>query len=127
VSQLSRLIRLIGGMGVGVELSTSSAAAFKTASSSFYLIFRDLHRSGLFANQLCLSMLENIRSQPLPVNDVASEEETVLAEQLKKTVFEDGHEIDLKVRLFQLARISIDNGKDLFPSKILKALNCAHC
>jgi hypothetical protein len=72
-------------------------------------------------------MLENIRSQPLPVNDVASEEETVLAEQLKKTVFEDGHEIDLKVRLFQLARISIDNGKDLFPSKILKALNCAHC
>ena len=97
IYQLSGIVRMIGGVGVGLEFSKSAA---------FYVIFREPGRTERFAEQLSTSLMENVRSQPLPDSDVAVEEGALIREQLEKTV----EEVDPSIIFFRLGRYCAEKG-----------------
>ena len=88
---------MIGGVGVGLEFSKSAA---------FYVIFREPGKTERFVEQLSTSLLENVRSQPLPDSDVAAEEGALIREQLEKSV----EEVDVSISVFQMGRFCAEKG-----------------
>ena len=88
---------MIGGVGVGLEFSKSAA---------FYVIFREPAKTERFSEQLSTSLLENVRSQPLPDSDVAAEEGALIREQLEKSV----EEVDASISVFQMGRFCAEKG-----------------
>ena len=92
IYQLSGIVRMIGGVGVGLEFSKSAAA--------FYVILREPSKTERFAEQLSTSLMENVRSQPLPDSDVGDEEGALIREQLQRSV--EG--VDAAISVFQMGR-----------------------
>lgn len=88
---------MIGGVGVGMEFSKSAA---------FYVIFREPGKTERFAEQLSTSLMENVRSQPIPDSDVAAEEGALIQEQLEKSL----EDVDATISVFQMGRFSAEKG-----------------
>ena len=106
VTQISRLLKLIGGQGIGIEL-ISNCPGSAASLNEIHILFRDRERSEAFAEQLSRVLLENVRSQDLPISQLTGEEEKILkAEMIKSSKsLPKEDEINGEIRHFQLGHI----------------------
>jgi len=84
-------------------------------SAAFYVIFREPGKTERFAEQLSTSLMENVRSQPLPDSDVAAEEGALIQEQLEKSL----EDVDATISVFQMGRFSAEKGNPYMNCSII--------
>ncbi len=101
MTQLSRASWLLGRQGLVLE--------FK-AGGSVKLLFGDGQRTEAFALQLSQVLLENVRSQPLPLSDSSVDEKRLEAELALVPELSPSNG-ELHVEHFQMARFSRGEGE----------------
>merc|ERR1719481_324876 len=116
ISRLNRLVGLVGGQGLGLELSAPSpqyvqpsfyrlpmsGAGYQSPGDStdcYYVILRDRDRTTRLTEQLVDKLQQAVRSAPIPVTWLTKEEENVLLAQVQRVC----PNTDLSISLFQLA------------------------
>eukprot|EP00092_Neocalanus_flemingeri_P010449 GFUD01011260.1.p1 GENE.GFUD01011260.1~~GFUD01011260.1.p1 ORF type:complete len:1434 (+),score=529.61 GFUD01011260.1:103-4404(+) len=124
VQKLSRLVGLVGGQGVGLELQSNSkpaqpsfyrlpgVAGYSSGYSGegtdcYYLVMGDRGRVDRMMDQLVERLQEAVRSTPIPVTRLSQDEEAVISAQVARV----SPEAEPRVELFQMARM-LEDGAD---------------
>jgi len=115
ITRLERLVGLVGGQGVGLEVGPEARQAAPPSfyrlpmaggvtspggGDCYYLVLRDQQRTSRLVHQLVDTLQQQVRATPIPVTWLAREEESLLAAQVRKTCPEAAG----RLVLFQLAR-----------------------
>jgi len=137
VQKLSRLVGLVGGQGVGLELQTSTKPVQPSfyrlpvvtgysgeGTDCYYLVMGDSGRVDKMMDQLVERLQEAVRSTPIPVTRLTQDEEAVISAQVARVC----PEAETRVELFQMCRMVEDGADDwervsiiLTPSHIVVA------
>jgi len=124
VQKLSRLVGLVGGQGVGMELQTNTKPVQPSfyrlpvvtgygggysgeGTDCFYLVMGDRGRVDSMMDQLVERLQEAVRSTPIPVTRLSQDEEAVISAQVARVC----PDAETRVELFQMARI-LEEGAD---------------
>jgi len=121
VTRLERLVGLVGGQGIGLELGPESKkevvqhsfyrlpmAASQSQPSGdggdcYYLLMRDRERTARMVQQLVDTLQQAVRATPIPVTWMTREEDSLLTGQVMKAC----PEAEGGLSLFQMARLRI--------------------
>jgi len=137
VQKLSRLVGLVGGQGVGLELQSNNKPAQPSfyrlpvvtgysgeGTDCYYLVMGDRGRVDKMMDQLVERLQEAVRSTPIPVTRLTQDEEAVISAQVARVC----PEAETRVELFQMSRMVEEGGDDwervsiiLTPSHIVVA------
>jgi len=120
VHKLSRLVGLVGGQGVGLELQSSNKPVQPSfyrlpvvtgytgeGTDCYYLIMGDKGRVDNMMDQLVERLQEAVRSTPIPVTRLTQDEEAVISAQVTRVC----PEAEARVELFAMCRM-IEVGAD---------------
>lgn len=117
VQKLSRLVGLVGGQGVGLELQSNNKPAQPSfyrlpvvtgytgeGTDCYYLIMGDKGRVDKMMDQLVEKLQEAVRSTPIPVTRLTQDEEAVISAQVSRVC----PEAEARVELFVMSRMLKD-------------------
>jgi len=120
VQKLSRLVGLVGGQGVGLELQASNKPVQPSfyrlpvvtgytgeGTDCYYLIMGDKGRVDSLMDQLVERLQEAVRSTPIPVTRLTQDEEAVISAQVARVC----PEAEARVELFVMSRM-VEVGAD---------------
>jgi len=121
VTRLERLVGLVGGQGIGLELgpepkkevvqhsfyrlpmAASQSQPNGDGGDCYYLLMRDRERTARMVQQLVDTLQQAVRATPIPVTWMTREEDSLLTGQVMKAC----PEAEGGLSLFQLARLRI--------------------
>jgi len=117
VQNLCRLIGLVGGQGVGLELQSISKPVQPSfyrlpmvtgysgeGSDCYYMIMGDKTRVDSMMDQLVEKLQESVRSTPIPITRLTQDEEAVISNQVARAC----PEADTRIELFQMANMIME-------------------
>jgi len=120
VQNLCRLIGLVGGQGVGLELQSNSKPVQPSfyrlsmvtgysgeGSDCYYMIMGDRTRVDSMMDQLVEKLQESVRSTPIPITRLTQDEEAVISNQVARAC----PEAETRIELFQMANMIME-GRD---------------
>merc|ERR1719494_1187320 len=120
VTRLERLVGLVGGQGIGLELgpepkevvqhsfyrlpiASSQSQSGGDGGDCYYLLMRDRERTARMVQQLVDTLQQAVRATPIPVTWMTREEDSLLTGQVAKAC----PEAEGGLSLFQMAKLWI--------------------